>query len=554
MKKRLSLITAVSLCAFGMHAFGIGGDNGVAFHGSVQADLLFPQEDDAIGTGEYDHKLLFNTYADMHMISRYVDAGVRVEFMKWPLPGYEPDFAGWGVPNIYVKGHYKGFELTAGDFYEQFGSGFILRTYEERSLGIDNSIRGGRLKVSAINGVRLTALGGLQRRYWDWKKSSQVYGADAEFVLEDLFSGLGRRGVNWTFGASYVLKHEDDQNIMVPGHNWRLNLPKCVNAADVRSEFRKNNFTVMGEFAWKGQDPSFDNNYTYGNGTAVMLSGSYSRSGLSALIQAKRSENMSFRSQRAASGTSAFLNNMPVFTYLHTYALAALYPYATQAAPGEWAFQGQFACNFKRNTAVGGRYGTKVKVNLSYIRGLRTQGLQGATDGLVMGSDGEKTSFFGMGKNYYHDFNIQIEKKWSRSVNQTFMYMNQMYDKLLEGHPEDGQVKSNIFVLDTKWKIDNRFTLRNELQYLHTCQDQKDWVYGLLELSVAPYVMVTVADMWNCGDTDTHYYSFGVAGNYRANRFQLSYGRTRAGFNCSGGVCRYVPATRGFQVAYTYTF
>ncbi len=118
--------------AFYAGAFTVGGDNGVAFHGSVQADILFPEEDDAIETGSYNDKILFNTYADLNMISRYVDAGVRVEFMKWPLPGYENDFKGWGVPNIYVKGRYKGFELTGGDFYEQFGSGFILRTYEER--------------------------------------------------------------------------------------------------------------------------------------------------------------------------------------------------------------------------------------------------------------------------------------------------------------------------------------------------------------------------------------------------------------------------------------
>ncbi|MDE6417073.1 MAG: hypothetical protein K2K68_08625, partial [Duncaniella sp.] len=270
-------------------AFTLGGDNGVAFHGSVQADALFPQEDESIGTGKYDHDILFNTYADLNMISKYVDAGVRFEFMKWPLPGYEPDFAGWGIPHIYAKGRYRGFELTVGDFYEQFGSGFILRTYQERSLGIDNSIRGGRLNYTPVTGVRLTALGGVQRTYWDWKKSSQVYGGNAEFVLQDLFGGLRKRNVSWTFGASYVLKHEDDETIMVPGHNWRLNLPKSVNAYDLRSEFQKNGFSVMGEFAWKGQDPSFDNNYTYGNGTAVMLSGSYSRSGLSALVQVKRS-------------------------------------------------------------------------------------------------------------------------------------------------------------------------------------------------------------------------------------------------------------------------
>lgn len=173
-----TLVAALSMTPAAL-AFGIGGDNGVAFHGSVQADVLFPKEDDEIGTGKYDSDILFNTYADLNLISRHIDAGIRAEFMKWPLPGYEEGFAGWGVPNIYVKGRYKGLELTAGDFYEQFGAGFILRSYQERSLGIDNSIRGGRLKISAIPGVRLTALGGLQRRYWHWKTASQVYGADA---------------------------------------------------------------------------------------------------------------------------------------------------------------------------------------------------------------------------------------------------------------------------------------------------------------------------------------------------------------------------------------
>lgn len=548
--RRTVLSAIFALAALGAAAFTVGGDNGVAFHGSVQADVLFPEQDDAIGTGEFDHKILFNTYADLNLMSKYVDAGVRFEFMKWPLPGYEPDFAGWGVPHIYAKGRYKWLELTAGDFYEQFGSGFILRTYQERSLGIDNSIRGGRLKMNPVNGIRLTALGGVQRTYWDWKKSSQVYGGDAEFVLQDLIPSLGNKDISWTAGASYVLKHEDDQVVMVPGQDYRLNLPRNVSAFDLRTEFMKNGFTVLGEFAWKGQDPSVDNNYTYGKGTAVLLSSSYSRSGLSALLQVKRSEDMSFRSQRATSGISAFINNMPVFSYLHTYALAALYPYATQAAPGEWAFQGSFAYTFKRRTALGGKYGTKVKVNLSYIRGLTDN----PADFGPMGSNGPHPGFFSMGQEYYHDFNIQIDKKWSASVSQIFMYMNQMYDKYLEGHPEEGRVKSNIFVLDTKWRIDKRFTLRNELQYLHTRQDQRDWLYGLLELSIAPYLMVTVSDMWNCGTTGTHYYNFGLTGNYRSNRLMVSYGRTRAGYDCAGGVCRYVRATRGFQIGYSYTF
>lgn len=527
-----------------------------AVHGSVQADVLFPEEDEAIGTGSYDKKILFNSYADVSLVSKYVDAGLRLEFMKWPLPGYEPDFSGWGVPNIYVKAKCNGVELTAGDFYEQFGSGFILRTYEQRALGIDNSIRGGRLKINSINGLRITALGGLQRRYWDWRKQSQVYGGDVEAYIQDWAPRLRDKGVIWSVGASYVLKHESDEDIMVPGTNYRLNLPTNVNAFDGRTHFQKGNWGVMGEVAWKSQDPSFDNNYTYGDGTAYMITGTYSRPGLSALVQAKRSENMAFRSQRDMSGNSTFINNMPAFSYQHTYALAAMYPYATQNAPGEWAFQGSFAYSFKRKTALGGRYGTKVKVNLSYISGLVHKPAEGGLDGTLMGSNGERAYFWKMGEENYHDFNITIEKRLSRSFLLQFLYMNQFYNQaVVEGHGD--KVKSNIFVLDGNWKIDRKFNLRAELQYLTTRQDKRDWAYGLVEFTYNPWLMFSVSDMWNCGNPDgdkTHYYMFGVTGSYKANRLMVSYGRTKAGFNCSGGVCRWVPASRGFQVNYTYNF
>ncbi len=117
--------------------------DGVAVHGSVQTEIDVVEDDKAINTPEYDQRFLFNVYADVNVISQYVEAGLRFEFMKWPTPQFlkEPGYAGWGFPNVYVKGKYKGFDLTVGDFYDQFGSGFIFRTYEERTLGIDNSIR-----------------------------------------------------------------------------------------------------------------------------------------------------------------------------------------------------------------------------------------------------------------------------------------------------------------------------------------------------------------------------------------------------------------------------
>lgn len=554
------LIGIAGIC---MSAISIRAEYPVAVHGSVQADVVFPEIDREIGAvGPYDQKVLFNTYADVNMASKFVDAGLRAEFMKWPLPGYEDDFAGWGLSNFYVKGKYKGFDLTIGDFYEQFGSGFILRTYEERALGIDNAIRGGRLNINAVKGLRLTALGGVQRRYWDWSKHSQVYGANAEVYMQDYIPYMQEHGANWTIGGSWVLKHERDEDVFV-SKDYRLNLPKFVNAFDARMNFASGPWNVLGEFAWKSQDPSYDNGYTYGTGTAYLLSASYSKKGMSAMLQAKRSYNMSFRSQRSVDGISAFINNMPAFTYTHTYSLPALYPYATQNADGEWAYQGSFSYLFPKKSALGGRYGTKVTLNGSYVAGLVHREAENGIGGTLAGTDGARPvktgcafPFLKTGACNYYDINVQIEKRLSNPLTMTFMYMNQLFNnevgKIVE--TDDKYVRTNILVVDAKYKFNRKYTLRGEAQYLFTKQDQKDWAYGLLELSWNPYLMISASDMWNCGETDDHYYMFTVTGTYRSNRLSVGWGRTRAGFDCSGGLCRPVPAMHGFKVNYTYNF
>lgn len=551
----LLAVLAVPL-ALGAQSPDDGTPDKVTVHGSVQSDILFPEDDFSIGTSEYSNKVITtNTYANAALFSKYVDGGLRFEYLQYPLPGFEPNFKGWGVPNIYVTGKFKGMELTLGDFYEQFGSGFILRTYEERSLGIDNSLRGARMRFNNIKGLRLTALAGVQRYYWNWNMHSKMVGGDAELDLGTYSTSLRDKGITWTVGASYVFKHERDESIIVPGTNFRLNLPENVNSFDLRTQFYKNSWNFQAEYAWKSPDPSLDNNYTYRHGDALMLSGSYSKKGFSVLMQAKRSENMAFRSRRSVRGIGAFINNMPAFAYQHTYALAAMYPYATQAAPGEWAFQGALAYGFRRGTPLGGRYGTKLRLNASYIRGLQATETAPDFHGSLFGTDGVKTSYFKMGQLYYEDINVQLEKKFTPDFNLNAMYMFQRYNQtVIEG--EGGMVKANVAVVDAKYRFSKRYTLRGEVQYLATRQDKKDWVYGLLELTALPYLMFSASDMWNCGnDNDKlHYYMFSITGNYKSNRLMVGYGRTRAGFNCSGGVCRYVPASRGFQISYNYNF
>lgn len=565
---RTTLLFAAMMAALPTFAQNDSTNNRVTLSGSIQSDMLVPTGKQADGSHE-DFRT--NTYVDLALQSKYVDAGARFEYLEHPLPGFEKDFKGWGVPFFYVKGKLNKAELTLGNFYDQFGSGFIFRTYEERSLGIDNSILGARLVVNPFSGVRLKALSGKQRRYWA-HNDAWVSGADLELSLDEWFHALQQSGTYLTLGGSWVNKHEkaDDDLLMVDASH-RLNLPENVNAWDARVNLNKGPFNILAEYAQKTQDPSFDNGYIYRKGYVAMLSGSYSRKGMSLLLQAKRSDNFSFRSRRSMTGTSSMINHLPAFTEDQTYALAALYPYATHPA-GEWAYQAQLGYTFRRHTALGGKYGTQLKINFSHVHGidqsehglllnsepLSTGQLQPVTNVPTyytgIGTKGYGSSFWKWGGGtYYQDIDVQLDKRITRDFKMHLMYMNQFYNKtVVEG--EGGMIHSNIFIADLLFNLSRDTKLRTELQYLTTADDDADWAFALAELSVAPHWMFTVSDEYNCGVTNAHYWQTYVTYNLGAHRFQLGWGRTRAGYNCSGGVCRYVPESKGFTLSYNYNF
>ena len=531
-----------------------GEPDKLTISGSVQSDMLVPTGTQADGSNE-DFRT--NTYVEVNAMSEHIDAGMRIEYLEHPMPGFENDFKGWGVPYIYIKGKFENIEITAGNFYEQFGSGFILRTYEERSLGIDNSILGGKVVMKPFKGVQIKALTGTQRRYWS-HNNSWITGADVELNIDQWVPSMQKSATYLMLGASWVNKYESaDEDEIFADATHELVLPEYVNAFDVRANFQKGGFNILGEYAYKTQDPSFDNGYIYRKGYVAMLSASYSKKGFSILLQSKRSDNFSFRSDRSRTGTSSYINHLPAFTEDQTYALASLYPYATNNT-GEWAYQAQLGYNFKRRTAIGGRYGMNVKINFSHVHAIdQSPTSSGAIDGLEAGgagTDGYGSSFWKWGDHtYYQDLDIQIERRFSKLFKLNLMYMNQLYNKtIVEG--EGGNVRSDIFIADALFNISHKTTLRVEAQYLTTDDDDCDWAYGLLELSVIPHWMFTVSDEYNCGRTNAHYWQTYVTYNLNSHRIQLGWGRTRAGYNCSGGVCRYIPETKGFTLSYNYNF
>ena len=503
-------------------------------------------------------KYLSNSYFDLsvHYLNdsntahfHSLRATTRLELTQWPLPGYEADFPGYGMSHLSVAASFDWGEITVGDVYGQFGSGFILSLYEDRALGVDGALRGAKIDLMPYKGIQLTMLGGKQRRYWNCYKDhafgwnyarDAALGADLELHIEQWSPKMQEHDVSLMIGGSWVSKYEAFDTIIarvMPTETYMYNLPRWVGATDVRTRLGVKGFEMLAEFAYKFNDPTVENGYSYNDGFAGLFSLGYSRKGFSALVQMKYSENMSFRSERARTGIAGRLNHMPAFAQQHTYALAALYPYATQYNRPEWAFQAEIRYTAPRKTAFGGRYGTTLKLSASHIR----------VPGVAQYRQDEA----------YTDVNIELNKRITTNWWLNAMLMYQTYHQyIIEGH--GGLNRNGIAVLDTRVRINDNVSMRGELQYLYSPHYEGQWLFALYELTLYRHWTLHGQWMYNIGyapeATNKHYYTAGLTFTYGAHRANIGYTKTREGFNCSGGVCRYVPQMEGMALSYTFTW
>ncbi len=523
--------------------------------GGIQHEALVPLP--TIEKGYY----LSNSYLDIGMRWDHnednqahfqsLEVMTRAELTQWPLLGYDADFGGYGVSHLHVGATFDWGKVTIGDVYGQFGSGMVLRLYEDRALGVDNALRGGKIEVTPYKGIYFTALGGKQRRYWNcytdkawgWNyKQDAVLGANLDLGLQEWIPQLQEAGANLSIGGSYVSKYQKADTILfidpTAMQAYMYNLPQWVGAGSVRAQLQMKGWNALVEYAYKANDPSILNDYSYKHGEALLMSLSYSQKGLAVLAQVKRSENMSFRSDRQANLIAGTINHMPPFAMQHTYMLTSLYPYSTDLIANEWAFQGEVRYTWKRGTAMGGKYGTTLKLNASHIRG--------TTD-----------TWFGMTEEpYYTDVNLELNKKINKEWYIGAMAMYQTYNKRIIG--KNGIVRSGIGVVEAKYAMNKKVQMRAELQYLYSKQYEGQWVAALYELSLWRQLVLSGQWMYNIGHapdaTNGHYYTVAATYTHGAHRVMAGYTKTRAGFNCSGGVCRYVPEQQGITLTYNFTW
>ncbi|HLN53300.1 MAG TPA: DUF6029 family protein [Lentimicrobium sp.] len=528
--------------------------------GNFQLDAQVYKADSAIGANEVKEQMLMNAFANLLYTQGNFNAGVRFESYLNPIQGYDVRYKGTGVPYWFASWEKESFGITVGHFYEQFGSGMTLRSYEERTLGYDNAIKGARIVFKPVEGITLKGLIGTQRFFWE-QGPGLVRGVDGEIVLNDIFKkAFIGSSPRVTLGGNFVSKYEPSSEIVV-GKNGDLLLilPENVAMASGRMNVNYKGFILDGEYAYKFNDPSEINGYIYKPGQSLLLQATYSKKGFGVILSGKVTDNMSFKSSRTEDGSVLDINYLPALTRQHAYSLSAMYPYATQPN-GEVAIQGQLNYKFKKDSPLGGKYGTDVAVNFSRITSLKRTAINDSIPIGEGGTLGYKTDFFDFGDDlYFQDFNIEIQHKFNTDFKALVSWVNLNYNiDVIEGHTGEPMVKANIFIADATYKFSTKTSLKTELQHLSTKQDDGDWAQAMLELNFAPTWFITVMDQYNYGnenkDKRFHFPMVALGYTQDANRLQVSYGKQREGIICIGGVCRAVPASNGLTITLTSSF
>jgi len=518
-------------------------------HGNFQVDMQTYQKDSLIGAPEVPEKMLLNSYANLTYAKGNFTAGIRYEAYMNTLLGYDARYNGNGIPYRFLTYKTDELEVTAGSFYEQFGNGLILRSYEEKGLGYDNAFDGVRVKYELLKGISIKGLVGKQRLFFD-KGPGIVRGIDGEINVNNLLACMNEAKTQVILGGSFVSKYQEDKDPL-------YKLPENVGAWAARMNITRGGLNFNSEYAYKINDPSADNLYIYKPGEALLLSASYSIKGLGVLLNAKRIDNMSFRSNRNSSLIDLNINYLPVLTKSYTYSFLNFYPYATQSN-GEMGGGGEIMYKFKKETLLGGKYGTNISINFSRLNNIDKVAPSDTSIIGASGTLGYKSDFCKPGNElFFQDFNVEINKKFSKKFSSNFIYQNLIYNSNILGRGH-GTVYGNAGIADMIYKINDRNAVHIEIAVLFTEQDLGNWAMLQAEYSIAPKWFFTVADQYNYGNEDNnkqlHYYTCAITYAKSGNRLQIGYGRQRQGVMCVGGVCRNVPASNGLILAISSSF
>ncbi|MBO5832583.1 MAG: hypothetical protein J6Q95_04760 [Alistipes sp.] len=502
-----------------------------------------------------------NDYVKVDYSLGKFSAGVQVDAYLPGLYGYDMytyqqrDTKMTGFLTKYIQWEDENWGIRLGDIYDQFGNGLVFRSYEDRALGFNNSLAGAKIHFGDKY-VKYKFIAGVPRLY-DVRSGNWVLGGDLSLSVADM---IGWQNGMLVLEGSYVARLDSDMSNL----SYIDFSQDYLDMVSGRLNFEYAGVSIRGEYAAKISEDLPNPMLKPAKGNVIYLDLGYNYKRFSASATFRRMENMTTPIDVVPMGIGGgnVMNYVPLLTRQHTYSLANLNPYRGSSVHTGGEVGGQIDLYYSlRNPKARGKY-WNFHLNFSMFNTLDHFNQ-------IYEMDLE-------GRNVWLDLNFDVERQWNKQLKTTFLYSFQRWDEEINHFdaPEAHYCRSHIFVGDVTYKFNKKHSMRFEAQYLASNDYEGDWVAATIEYNLAPKFSFYVSDMWNCEkmqdglygnyfmDLETyegdhyllHYYQVGASFTHNSFRAQLSYGRNRAGYVCSGGVCRFQPAYTGFNLAMTLSF
>ena len=280
-----------------------------SFSGSFESTSQIYQKDTAINAMVPQDRAGSNNYLKLDYYFRKLSAGIQVESYLPSLAGYPVTLNQTSIINRYLKYTGEKFSLQAGDFYEQFGSGLIFRSWENRQIGINNAVEGINIQVYPSDFLKLKAVYGRQRKGFE-RAASNIRGFDAAIDLSKIKRRDPEKLMTTQLGFSYVTRYQEYTG---PDEDF----PSTVNAFSTRMDISHSIFSLSGEYVFKTKDPQVENSYSETPGMGLLVNGSlaWNRAGMT--LSFRSLKNMYFRGEREATGVMVPVNYIPALTRHH---------------------------------------------------------------------------------------------------------------------------------------------------------------------------------------------------------------------------------------------
>jgi len=501
--------------------------------GSLEASHKIFMRDSAIGAyglPVYDN-LLSGTEAWLTVnysnVEWKLNAGIRLDlYNNSNLIDPTGAYSKIGIGRWYVDKEIGKLLISGGYLYEQFGSGITFRTYEERSLAIDNALFGVLAKYQ------------INKNWWIKGITGQMKNRFS--LYEPIIKGVNLEGyqkiskkASMAPGFSFVNRTLDQQNMDIivstiesyPGAQ-RFVPRYNVYAYSIYNRLDFGAFSWYFELAAKSHEAIANRDGLLEDrpGTVYYTSIDYSQKGLGLSLQYKRVHHFELRTSPNETLNNGLITFIPPTSRSNTYTLTSRYNPASQLL-GEEGLRFDFYKKIRKNMDL--------KINMSRV------------------ADAGRHLLY---RELYAEFTYRQGHKWKLLGGLQVVDYNQ----IVYEQKGDSLLRSLVPFIDFLYRINRRKSLRAELQYMANKEDFGSWVFALIEFNLAPRWSFSVSDMYNFKPKKTpeplHYPTVFASYRHGGNRFTLSYAKQVEGIVCTGGVCRFEPAFSGVRFTVSSTF